>query len=149
MEWERYDTVRCDTYTYEFYSEGPKGKIRKIVKLRHFKRMGINVYNLAFGDLNASTGHIDDTVTSNNNDQMKVLITVAEAVVDFMRFKPNAIILVKGSTISRTRLYQMRISSLWLEINQQYEIYGEFRNEWTPFQRGVNDEQFLIFKKIK
>ncbi len=49
-------------HDFEFYSEGPKGRIKKIVR---FKKLDIdNVYNLAFGDENPETGDIDDSVIS-------------------------------------------------------------------------------------
>ena len=59
--------------TFEFISEGNKGMIHKIVKYQatHYK----NIYNLAFGDKDYSTGDIDDTTISNNGDSEKVLAT--------------------------------------------------------------------------
>ena len=67
--------------TYDFISEGPKGLIHKMVQ---FKRTNLkNVYNLAFGDKDLSTGEIDDTVISNNGDSEKVLATVVATVYAF------------------------------------------------------------------
>jgi len=59
--------------TFEFISEGNKGMIHKIVKYQatHHK----NIYNLAFGDKDYSTGDIDDTSISNNGDSEKVSAT--------------------------------------------------------------------------
>nr|MCU0440484.1 hypothetical protein [Raineya sp.] len=49
---------------YEFISEGPKGKIKKIVQ---FTETGTeNVYNLGFGDYNEKTKSIDDLAVTNN-----------------------------------------------------------------------------------
>ena len=36
-----------DYKRYEFFSEGPKGTIRKVV---FYQYMGENIYNLSFGD---------------------------------------------------------------------------------------------------
>src|SRR5687768_11376181 len=87
---------------YEFDSIGPKGRIVKVVR---FNRMdgSKNLYNLAFGDLDKSTGEIDDFVTSDNNDREKVLATVADTVIDFTLQKPDALIFATGSSGARTR----------------------------------------------
>jgi hypothetical protein len=148
MELEKYDLVRNDvSFNYEFYSEGPRGRVKKIVRFQKLSDEGKNVFNLAFGDLDESTGLIDDLAITNNNDRLKILKTVALAVADFIEFRPNAFVVAKGSTLSRTRLYQMGMSSFWSEISQQYNIYGKLGKEWLPFQKGVNYERFLIFKK--
>ena len=83
---------------YEFYSEGPKGRLRKAIRFRHIPKLGANVYNLAFGDYDAVTDTIDDKVVSNNGDGKIVLHTVADAIVDFLVKKPLAFVLIKGSS---------------------------------------------------
>ena len=147
MELETYDIKAWDKYSYTFYSEGPNGRIKKGINFQRMEEIGINVFNLAFGDVDESTGRINDLSISNNNDRLKILMTVAEAVIDFIQSVPNAIIIIKGSTLSRTRLYQMGISSFWSEIKRHYNIYGNLDNKWLPFQKGVNYERFLLFKK--
>ena len=150
MEREVYKVERGEEdFVYWFYSEGLRGSIRKIVRFQPTPEFGRNVFNLSFGDWNSITREIDDQVVSNNGDQLKVLKTVAKAVVDFVNFWPDAIIRVKGSTPSRTRLYQMGMASFWLEINMGFEIWGEVGNDWFPFEKGVNYNRFLIFKKIE
>ena len=86
-------------------------------------------------------------ITSNNGDQLKVMHTVAEAIINFIRSRPGAIILIKGSTSSRTRLYQMKIAGFWAEVSEQFEILGEFEKEWLRFRKGVNYKRFLVYKK--
>jgi hypothetical protein len=150
MELKGYDLIKDpDNLVYEFYSEGPRGKIKKHVRFQPLQRMSGNAYNLAFGDADEITGKMDDMVVSNNKDRVKVLQTVATVVVDFLKFHPQSIILVQANTLSRIRLYQMGISANLLKINQHYEIYAELENEWFPFQKGINYERFLLFKKIK
>ena len=78
-----------------------------------------------------------------------MLKTVAIAVLDFVKDRPEAIIQVKGSSSSRTRLYQMKIASFWQEINREFDILGELDSDWVPFRKGVNYKRFLILKKIK
>lgn len=44
--------------TYEFLSEGPKGKIVKLIQFTPTNYH--DVFNLAFGDKDSNTGQIDD-----------------------------------------------------------------------------------------
>ena len=150
MEMERYTLVKnVNNSDYLFYSIGKMSITLKVVRFRQIKVLGESVFNVAFGDLNESTDEIDDKAISNNGDRLKILNTVASAIADFIEQRPNAIILAKGSTLSRVRLYQMAISSFWSRISQQYEIYGKTSGQWIPFRKGVNFEEFLLFRKIK
>jgi hypothetical protein len=54
--------ITDDLFTYEFYSEGPAGKIRKIIS---YERVAENFYNLAFGDWNRGHQRVDDSTRSN------------------------------------------------------------------------------------
>lgn len=150
MGLETYDLAwNRRNFAYEFYSEGPRGRIKKQLRFQSMPELNKNAFNVALGDQDEVTGHWDHMTISNNNDRLKVLNTVAEAIVEFIDFRPNAIILVQGSTGSRTRLYQMLLPSLWLGIGLRLEVLGKFENDWLPFQKGVNYEGFLIFKKIE
>jgi hypothetical protein len=150
MERERYELERTvNGLDFVFFSEGPKGRIAKGIRFREVKGIGRNTFNLAFGDLKEDTGRLDDRAITNNDDRLKVLNTVAAAIVDFLSFRPTAIILVKGSSLSRVRLYQMMIASIWSNIHQQFEVYGRMGREWAPFQIGLNYEEFILFKKIQ
>jgi hypothetical protein len=148
MEWDIYKLEKEDL-VYKFCSEGPRGKIIKIIQFQHEGSLGINVFNLAFGNFIEATGGMDDKEVSNNGDQLKILHTVAEAVIDFLGSRPKAIVVIQGSTSSRIRLYQIRIASFLSEVSQQFEILGELEKEWVPFQRGINYKRFLVYKKIK
>lgn len=129
---------------YEFYSEGPRGRIKKVVL---YTEIGKNLFNLGFGDWNEERQELDDSSRSNNNDRDKVLATVAFTTLDFIGKHPNANIFVEGSTSARTRLYQMGISYNFLEINDTFEIKGFVKEDWEVFQNGRNYEAFLIIKK--
>lgn len=66
MDLERYPSFASTDYQeYEFYSEGPKGKVKKIVRYQKISEKPI-VYNLAFGDEDEVTGRINDTSGTNN-----------------------------------------------------------------------------------
>lgn len=135
-----------EIYYYEFCSEGPNGRIRKVVQFQQIAA-DEGVYNLGFGDIDPSSGEIDDLSVSNNQDTKKVLATVAKTVVVFIEQHPKAIVMAKGSTPARTRLYQMGIAQFWDEIHDLFEVKGFIDNEWHSFEKGKNFEAFFIFKK--
>ena len=145
MHLERYSyNINENFLDYEFSSNGPKGIVKKIV---HFTHISGDIYNLAFGDLDDKTGEISDTAITNNNDSRKVLTTVAATVHDFTTQYPEAIILIKGSTNSRTRLYRIGITSYLSVINIDFEIFGLKDWHWEFFKAGENYDAFLIRRK--
>ena len=101
-----------------------------------------------FGDHVENANFIDDSTVSDNGDHKAVLRTVAEAVDFFFNINPTAIILIRGSSPARMRLYQMGIASAWQEIKERYDILGKCNNNWKPYKKGVNYEAFLVFNKI-
>ena len=129
---------------YEFNSIGPKGSIKKVVR---FTQIGVNIYNLGFGDLEEQTGEISDISVTNNNDSRKVLATVASTVHDFTPEYPETWVVAKGSTVSRTRLYRMGITNHWDEIKNDFEIFGLKDAAWYPFELRREYEAFLIRRK--
>jgi len=129
---------------YEFISEGPKGNIKKIIR---FTKIGSSVFNLAFGDLNEMTGEISDKAVTNNNDSRKVLATVAATVYDFTDQYPGSLVIAKGSTVSRTRLYRMGITNHWKLINLDFEVFGLKDEVWESFTERRDYEAFLIRRK--
>ena len=132
---------------FEFVSEGPKGKIVKVVQYVEGNLKGF--YNLGFGDRDSISGEINDLIVSNNGDSEKVLATVIETVYMFMKKYPDAIIYVTGSTQSRTRLYRMGIAKYLDEIREDFELYGQKDGEWLEFKNGVAYTKFLVYKKIR
>ena len=150
MEWEIYEFKKTkDGLRYSFYSEGPRGRIGKVIAFQWMRGLGSGTFNLAFGDFNEDTDQLDDRSVSDNHDRLKVLHTVAAVVIDFLRDHPRSIILIKPSTITRARLYQMMISSIWATIEQHYEILGKHGDYWIPFRKGLNYREFIVYKKIK
>ncbi len=129
---------------YEFESTGPKGVIKKVSR---FIEIGVNVYNFGFGDLNESTGEISDTVVSNNGDGDKILITVASIIYDFTSVYTGAAVFIQGTTLSRTRRYQMGISKNWTQISAVFEVLGLENGQWEQFRPGENYEAFLGRRK--
>lgn len=129
---------------YEFVSEGPKGRINKVVR---YLQVSDTVYNLGFGDLDEDTGDISDTIVTNNRDSLKVLATVASTLYDFFSRYPDVLVLVRGSTPSRTRLYRMGITRNWSEISAGFQVWGYVADKWEPFTFRRSYEAFLVRPK--
>ena len=133
--------------TFEFISEGPKGLIHKLVKFQPTNLK--EVYNIAFGDKDHLTGNIDDTVISNNGDSEKVLASVVSTIFAFTDKFPDTLIYATGSTKSRTRLYRMGIARFLSEVEEDFEVLGEYNDEWETFRKDVEYESFLVRRKKK
>jgi len=133
--------------TFEFISEGPKGLIHKLVKFQPTNLK--EVYNIAFGDKDHSTGNIDDMVISNNGDSEKVLASVVSTIYAFTDKFPDTWIYATGSTKSRTRLYRMGITKFLSETEENFEVLGERNDEWETFRKDVEYESFLVRRKNK
>jgi hypothetical protein len=145
MHLQRYTYKTNESYLdYEFLSVGPRGTVRKVIR---FTQIRTGIFNLGFGDLDEETGEISDTIVTNNNDSRKVLATVAATVHDFTLQYPGAVIIAKGSTHSRTRLYRMGITNNWAGISPDFEIFGLKGLLWELFEAGNDYEAFLIRRK--
>lgn len=146
MKLPRYQLKAGDKLiTFEFISEGPKGRIPKLIQFTPSNLK--DLYNLAFGDKDRHTGQINDTIISNNNDSERVLATVVASVYAFTDRYPEAWVYATGSTKSRTRLYRMGITKYLSEAKDDFEIYGEIGEEWEPFKANIEYEGFLLKRK--
>lgn len=147
MKKEKYHYKTEDKFEYfEFYSEGPKGVIKKVVEFQ--PTLQENVYNLAFGDYDKEAKGIDDKTVTNNGDSLKVLATVASTVYAFVERHPKSWIVATGSTEARTRLYRMGITNNLVEIAEDFLIFGYTKDEnWVKFELGEDYEAFLVTNK--
>ena len=134
-----------DCLTFEFISEGLRGRIIKVVKYTPLHL--INYYNLGFGDRDLRTGYLSDQSVSSNGDRKKVLATVAATLGFFLEKYPNAKVMASGSTPSRTRLYRMGINEFLPLIMNNFILQGLTRNGWEIFNPNQNYLAFLIQKK--
>jgi hypothetical protein len=126
---------------YEFESIGPKGIIKKVARFSKMK--ALNTFNFGFGDLNEVTGEIDDTISSNNADQEKIIGTLGNIIVDFLHQNINSQIYIEGTDVYRTRFYQIYLSRYYDELNKSFLIFGFKDRNWSSFKKGVNYEAFL------
>ena len=147
MELPRYQ-IECSVGSkyFEFVSSGINGSTVKVVKYVPFPNQS-ELFNLGFGDKNIETGELNDLVVSNNGDTDKVLTTVAVTVYDFFEAHPYATVYLKGSTESRTRLYQISISKFIEQITMDFDVYGELEGQFERFRKNVTYNGFLIQKR--
>ena len=149
MKYERYKEIDISIKKLEFQfdSEGPKGKIRKIIRFTSTE--GGEVYNLVFGNLN-DDGSIDCKIINDNKDRNKILATIFYIVYEFINKKPDKRIFFYGRP-DRIRLYRMAISVNLEELKKYFEIFGVLKGEEPliaiPFTKGIDYFGFLISKK--
>lgn len=128
--------------TFEFISEGQKGLIHKLVRYQPTNLK--DIYNIAFGDKDHSTGDIEDTVISNNGDSEKVLTTVVATLYAFTDKYPDVWVYATGSTKARTRLYRMGITKFLSEVTADFEVLGEGNDDWDPSNKMLNTKDFWL-----
>jgi hypothetical protein len=147
---DRYNYKADDSYLqYEFNSEGPNGIIKKKIIYQYMATVNyIEHYNLGFGDIDNQTGEISDFRISNNNDRKKILSTVALTAIEFSDHFPGSKIYVTGSTVPRTRLFQMAIAAHFEEINKYFRLKGMHAEKGCIFfLPGHNYRAFLAARK--
>lgn len=93
MNYDHYTNLKFtqDYHLFLFYSEGPKGKLKKLVAYTALKNLP-NGYNLGFGTLKIDKNgkeYIDGTETSDNGDRNKILATVALTAYTFTDEYPD------------------------------------------------------------
>lgn len=147
MKLDRYELKADEPLTtYEFLSEGPKGKIQKIIQFSLVNQID-NVYNLALGDKYYFTVEIDDRIVTDNGDSEKVLAMVVAAVYAFCEYFPGAWIYATGSTAARTRLYKMGINKYFDIVESDFKMYGQTQSEWESYIKGKDYQAFVIQRK--
>lgn len=149
MKYEYYEEVkwRSDFSSFEFNSEGHKGRIKKRIEFTVTQWPG--VYNLAFGDIKQN-GELDDLNVSNNGDRNKILATILKVVNTYTEIYPDRWIYFKGSTEQRTRLYRMAISIHLDELSFLFDFFGETNKPGTfvRFRKGLIINGFLVKRKF-
>ena len=144
MDQPKYEFKRTNELHFDFISVGEKGEIHKRVT---FIELQYGFFNMGLGDLNPETGEVDYYSVSDNGDRNAVLATVSEVIESFFELYPSHTIYFKGTSISRTRLYQMAINHYYDELSVRFHILGELDDKMTRFKRNTNYKSFLILKK--
>ena len=68
-------------------------------------------------------------------------------VYEFFEEHPYATIYLKGSSSSRTKLYQINISNFIEKISIEYDVYGKLEDKFERFNSIVSNTCFLIQKR--
>jgi len=144
MEEPFYDFKRIDqSLSFSFESRGKRNIEKRVI----FQKLSIdNYYQLALVDVKQD-GTFDDKIISNNGDRNKVLATVFQILNYFLTIYPNVIVLFAGSTDSRTRLYQIALSSEYEKASILFNISGFYNNSFETFVKNKTYEAFAISKK--
>lgn len=156
MKLSRYPVHQLNDFTYQFFSQGPRGDFEmRVIFSREFYEARHDLYNLAFGCWDFDKEDIDDQVELRNKDADKVLSTVAHIALHFLRQNSTAFIFAQGSTPSRTRKYQMGISRYIKEAPSYLRIEGlvqddgsQIKPHWARFESGINYKAFIFYKGV-
>jgi hypothetical protein len=153
MTYDHYDDLKFteDYHYFLFYSEGPKGRLKKLVIYSKMKIMP-GAYNLGLGTLKINAGgkeYFDGTEISDNGDRNKILATIAVTAYKFIDTYPDKKIYLTGFNRARTRLYQMAINHALQELSEKFILFGDVCEEddvfdFQPFETGINYTGFLV-----
>lgn len=134
---------------FGFTSHGPNGVIQKAIRFHEqYLNDDTPYFNLSFGDWDDETKKIDDLTVSNNRDKEKIFSTISLAIIEVTNRYNEYAIQIKGSTRSRTRLYQITINKHYEEINKLFVIYGQDNlGMWKIFKRNIHYNAFLLFRR--
>ena len=144
MDQSKYEFRKTNELHFDFISVGKKGEIHKRVT---FIELEYGFFNMGLGDLNPESTEVDYFSVSDNGDRNNILATVSEIIVSFFELYPSHTIYFKGTSRSRTRLYQMAINHFYDELSERFHILGELDDKMTRFKRNTNYKSFLILKK--
>jgi hypothetical protein len=146
MNYKPYTLNISDNNTrFQFQSVGKRGVFEKVIQ---FMQLSNGLYNLALLDYNPFTGDENDLSITDNGDMPEILATVMNATILFTTEFPDKTVYFRGSSKSRTRLYQISINKVYLDLQKDLTIYGSINNEWVPFEPNLSFDSFLIVKNV-
>lgn len=133
--------------TYSFFSEGEKGRIPIKARFEPF-HVDQKIYHFEFGLWIPSENRIDTSVVIDNRDVRHILRTVTRIICDFMEKDPRRLVRVCGSTVQRTRLFSIWVTTHLEELEKRYVIYGYQSGKlWSKYKKNVRYESILFKKK--
>ncbi len=118
----------------------------RIQKSVEFEEIGVDLYNLAFGDMDKK-GQLNDMVVSNNGDMRKVLATVVKTALAFFEMYPERSIYFSGNSSSRNRLYRAILTRDIENWSGVFEVQGIMQGMPVQFSQNMDFEGFLIKRK--
>ena len=137
----------ADGLPCEFFSEGPKGSIKKRVVFQSTDNP--YPYNFALGDVNEAN-EVDDLAQTNNGDVMLVMATVANALFAFFEHYSTCFVFLEGGTNQRNWPYQRVIerygpdvvAKMW--FRDGLKSYNETYLSPEPINSAIQHSYFLI-----
>ncbi|MBO9614176.1 MAG: hypothetical protein J7619_15830 [Dyadobacter sp.] len=130
---------------FQFQSVGKRGVFEKVV---YFTFLTEDMHNLSLVDFDPATKEYNDMSVTDNGDMPEILATVIAIIHEFFNSHPDQKIYFRGSTPTRTRLYQIAISKVYDQDNSDLFIKGYLDEDWVPFEPNVNFHGFLVEKKF-
>lgn len=145
MDLESYSTqvISAPLWVMSFYSEGPKGKIEKLIKYEEIASQPVLV-NLGFGDRIGEILDFEDMVESKNSDGEKIMATVVQTIPSFFQRFPDRIIVVHGSTGYRSFIYRKIVREHHTSFVNQFTILGVTKGVSEVFKSNVKYDYLLI-----
>jgi hypothetical protein len=145
MQTEGYEFVpNEDNEVYIFFSNGPRGVVTKMIV---FEEVGLNNFNVAFGDYDFNQNKFDDKIITDNKDTIKVLATVIKIMLEFFEKNPDAEVLVEGNSTVRKKLYHKIVCDNWNQICLNFTIFGIINGHQEPFLSEKYYQKLKIVKK--
>jgi hypothetical protein len=94
-------------------------------------------------------GRLYISTKSNNGDLEMILATVFQSITIFLTHRPGVIVGFKGSSDSRTRLYQIAIAKELEQAAKRFNIWGLTDTGLEPFRvQKMYDGFFISFKNV-
>lgn len=129
-----------DSLSFAFDSISGQRIIRKKAE---FVLISADLYNFAFGDVNEED-EIDDFVVSNNKDMDKVFATLIQILITFLKTHKGKGVYFKGSTPSRTRMYQIILNKERANWEGLLAVYGSYNGNLMPFETDHRYNSFIV-----
>ncbi len=109
--------------------------------------MSDGLYNFGFGDLN-NQNDVDDLVVTDNKDTGMVLATLIQILVVFLETHSGKAVHFKGSTCSRTRMYQIILTKEKASWENKLTVYGIVNGDIMPFEIDFKFDAFIVKQKL-
>ncbi|GGC09905.1 DUF6934 family protein [Dyadobacter sediminis] len=113
MHYEAYAlNANKENTRFQFKSTGKRGIFEKVILITQINDY---LFNLSLLDYDLITQEYSDKAITDNGDMPEVLATVFEAINIFLNEYSDKSVYFEGSTMARTRLYQ-------IVINKTYDL---------------------------
>jgi len=161
QSYQLYESQDVNSIRYFFLSEGIKTQFKVVEYGFLTSYLGLDVYNLAFGDYDKQNNCLIDNVYSNNGDHYMIFNTVLSTVPKFFKLSPASIIMVQGSDSSNQfandcrKDCKKRCEEFCKKQHQRIRLYNSYiHREYDSlsstflFWGGISFEQKIILEEF-